>query len=611
MSVDLGNHGQLDLMHKLRQVQLRILFLIETKVSGRRTEVVRRKCGFVHGIDVDAVGTRRGLSLGWKEGVSLSLRSFSKAHIDMEVEEAAKRVRWRFTGFYGSLVEQDRKESWYLLRHLKRGNNRPWLITGDFNEILFSYEKQGGRVREKRQMTAFREVLEECEINNLGFFGQWFIWEMGRLMTNNIRERLDRGVANPKWWDLFPGFRTRKGMVDCVLKNNKGILDSMLIGFCSQDFLVKLREVGLSLSSWVAKFKKFRERQTLELNVRLSYLNACEISDEVLEEITEVKLALNLEVDKEKIFWEQRARVNWLHIGDRNTSFFHRCVSNRKKMNMIRVLLNGAGTWVMDFGKVLKFATDYFKDLFSSTEIGDCDRLFESSVPCITEDLNRDLMAEFRAEEIVVAMKPNSPLKVLGRDEFPGAFVSGRQVIDNVLVAYEILHTFKKRVVYTVVINGRHGEDFQPHKGLRQGDLLSPHLFLICAEGFSRLIALAKANGRISATNVGRSNVSVSHLFFADDSMLFREASIERASNLKNVIKEYERLSGQLVNFDKSLIYFSGNIGSNIQHQVGRILGVQISNNPERYLRLPTMIGRQKKNAFVDVKERFVKLLHN
>ncbi|XP_016676453.1 uncharacterized protein [Gossypium hirsutum] len=553
------------LKHKLRQVQPQILFLIETKVSGRRTEVVRRKCGFVHGIDVDAVGTRRGLSLGWKEGVSLSLRSFSKAHIDMEVEEAAKRVRWRFTGFYGSLVEQDRKESWDLLRHLKRGNNRPWLITGDFNEILFSYEKQGGRVKEKRQMTAFREVLEECEINNLGFFGQWFTWEMGRLMTNNIRERLDRGVANPKWWDLFPGFRTRNGMADCILGNNKGILDSMLIGFCSQVLMS-------------AKFKKFRERQTLELNVRLSYLNAYEISDEVLEEITEVKLALNLETDKEKIFREQRARVNWLHIGDRNTSFFH---------------------------------SYYFKDLFSSTEIGDCDHLFESSVSCITEDLNRDLMAEFRAEEIVVAMKPISPLKVLGRDEFPGAFVSGRQVIDNVLVAYEILHMFKKRVVYTVVINGRHGEDFQPHKGLRQGDLLSPHLFLICAEGFSRLIAFAKAEGRISATNVGRSNVSVSHLFFADDSMLFREASIEGASNLKNVIKKYERLSGQLVNFDKSLIYFSGNVGSDIQHQVGRILGVQISNNPERYLRLPTMVGRQKKDAFVDVKKRFVKLLHN
>lgn len=56
-------------------------------------------------------------------------------------------------------------------------------------------------------MIAFREALKECEINDLGFFGQWFTWERGRLVSNNIRERLDRGVANLAWWDLFPGFK--------------------------------------------------------------------------------------------------------------------------------------------------------------------------------------------------------------------------------------------------------------------------------------------------------------------------------------------------------------------------------------------------------------------
>lgn len=56
--------------------------------------------------------------------MSLSLRSFSKAHIDVEVEEEAERVKWRFMDFYGSPVEQDRRETWDLLRHLKRGNNR-------------------------------------------------------------------------------------------------------------------------------------------------------------------------------------------------------------------------------------------------------------------------------------------------------------------------------------------------------------------------------------------------------------------------------------------------------------------------------------------------------
>lgn len=55
---------------------------------------------------------------------------------------------------------------------MKRGNNKPWLITEDFNEILFSFEKQGGRIREERQMTVFREALEDSEMNDLGEVGQ-------------------------------------------------------------------------------------------------------------------------------------------------------------------------------------------------------------------------------------------------------------------------------------------------------------------------------------------------------------------------------------------------------------------------------------------------------
>lgn len=61
----------------------------------------------------------------------------------------------------------------------------------DFNEILFSFEKQGGRQREENQMIEFRCALEECNLVDLGFLGQWFTWERGRLPSNNTRERLD------------------------------------------------------------------------------------------------------------------------------------------------------------------------------------------------------------------------------------------------------------------------------------------------------------------------------------------------------------------------------------------------------------------------------------
>ncbi|KAA3487681.1 reverse transcriptase [Gossypium australe] len=97
-----------------------------------------------------------------------------------------------------------------------------------------------------------------------------------------------------------------------------------------------------------------------------------------------------------------------------------------------------------------------------------------------------------------------------------------------------------RSVTYSVVLNGRNGEEFHPQRGLRQGDPLSSYLFLICAEGFSRLIQMAKIKGKLEGTKVGRGKIVVLHLFFANDSMLFGEASIEGANNMMVVIKEYE-----------------------------------------------------------------------
>lgn len=74
------------------------------------------------------------------------------------------------------------------------------------------------------------------------------------------------------------------------------------------------------------------------LNRRLDELNCKERSEEILENIVEVKLHLNMELDKEEKYWEQRARTNWLKMGDKNTVFFHKHASQRRRINPIRGL---------------------------------------------------------------------------------------------------------------------------------------------------------------------------------------------------------------------------------------------------------------------------------
>ncbi|KAA3460773.1 reverse transcriptase [Gossypium australe] len=193
----------------------------------------------------------------------------------------------------------------------------PWLVAGDFNEIMFSFEKQGGRIREERQMEAFREVLEDYELADLGFSGQWYTWERGGLARNNIMKRLDRGVANTKWWNLFSNFEVnhlQHSFSDhCPLVCEEHIKNVWLSN--NQDVLVKFKELGRSLQGWSKREKKSRDQRAYELNGRLRELGECEISEDVLEEITGIKFELNLEADKEEIYWEQRARTNWLKMG--------------------------------------------------------------------------------------------------------------------------------------------------------------------------------------------------------------------------------------------------------------------------------------------------------
>ncbi|GMI76027.1 hypothetical protein HRI_001272000 [Hibiscus trionum] len=193
------------LRNSLRGIHPQFLLLMETKLSARRMERVRHKCGFRFGIDVAAVGSRGGLSFGWKPESNVHLRSYSKHHIDVEIHDDDNGP-WRLIGFYGNPVEQSRPESWDLLRQLATDQSLPWIVVGDFNEILYSFEKNGGRQRSTRNMALFQDTLVDCDLTDLGFKGVWYTWEHGRLATNNIRERLDRAVANPSWWERFPEY---------------------------------------------------------------------------------------------------------------------------------------------------------------------------------------------------------------------------------------------------------------------------------------------------------------------------------------------------------------------------------------------------------------------
>lgn len=129
-------------------------------------------------------------------------------------------------------------------------------------------------------------------------------------------------------------------------------------------------------------------------------------------------------------------------------------------------------------------------------------------------------------------------------------------------------------VSYSVMINGEATGNIKPSRGLRQGDPLSPFLFLICAEGFSSLIQAEEKIDRIRCITVNSLAVPISHVFFADDSVLFCWATETEAQNVKELLMKYARGSGQFVNMEKSSVYFSGGCSQTLKDQLSNVLGI-------------------------------------
>ena len=153
-------------------------------------------------------------------------------------------------------------------------------------------------------------------------------------------------------------------------------------------------------------------------------------------------------------------------------------------------------------------------------------------------------------------------------------------------------------VSYSVLINGEPKGRIVPTRGLRQGDPISPYLFLLCVEGLSAMLRKVENGGIPRGIMVCRQAPLVSHLLFVDDCIVFGKASKEEGSRLLKILEVYEKESGQKLNREKTSLFFSKNTSVEVKEEVKDMFGAQVIHQHERYLGLPTLVGRGKKKAF-------------
>ncbi|KAL6586447.1 hypothetical protein OROMI_001435 [Orobanche minor] len=145
--------------------------------------------------------------------------------------------------------------------------------------------------------------------------------------------------------------------------------------------------------------------------------------------------------------------------------------------------------------------------------------------------------------------------------------------------------------------------DFRLERGIRQGDPLSPFLFLVAAEGLNILTRMAVRDGLLAGAVIGRDKVVVSHLQYADDTLFSIEGNETNARAVRLLLMNFEAISGLSVNYDKCYVY-GLNIHNENLERVAREWGCKVGEFPFSYL--GTKVGGRINGvaAWADVVER-------
>ena len=163
---------------------------------------------------------------------------------------------------------------------------------------------------------------------------------------------------------------------------------------------------------------------------------------------------------------------------------------------------------------------------------------------------------------------------------------------------------------FSVLINGSPAGFFQSSRGLRQGDPLSPYLFVIGMEALSCLINRAVDGNYLSGIKIANErgeDLSISHFFYADDTLIFCEDDLEQLKFLSWILMWFEAMSGLKINLTKSEIIPIGPVNNLVE--LTSELGCNIGSFPTSYLGLPLGAKHKALGVWDSIEERYWKRL--
>ena len=363
---------------------------------------------------------------------------------------------------YASNNYIDRRVLWQHIHWCSQvvGEN-PWMVLGDFNTTRFVNEKAGGNMVQDTAMVEFHECLFNLELADVPFVGPIFTLMNRREGESFIARKLDRCLQNEYCLDIFPNALTEvqhPGLSDhCPLITSlnirsvpmrrkvfpfkffnfwadhpafleivKDAWESYVYGTPMYRLAQKLKRVKASLKSFNLHFFGKLHDRVVDAKEKLNQAQ-CNLlgnpTDHVLMDIEGNCLKAYRDLAyAEEGFLKQKSRVQWLNLGDQNTTFFHKAVKARNARNAIKVITSENGCRIVDPLAIKDEAVQYFKNILCAD--GYTDSLHQYGVGDLAwNPQHLDVLnAEVSQEEVRLAMFSIDDNKAPGPDGFSARF---------------------------------------------------------------------------------------------------------------------------------------------------------------------------------------------
>nr|XP_010312970.1 uncharacterized protein LOC104644590 [Solanum lycopersicum] len=520
--------------------------------------------------------------------------------IHCQVKERSKGFQFNFSVIYGFNTIEQRKSLWTDLNKMAQNVISPWLIIGDFNAVLSPQDRQAGAPVNESEIRDFADCVKTMGIHELQWKGSYYTWRNKQIGNTRVLSRIDRAFGNDEWMDKWghvileygnPGVSDHSTMQLVLHQSNQHVRASFKffnIWVEHESFL------GLVEKVW----KKEKDRDAMEkvwnklkaLQPVLKQLNRKEfkyISNQIEEarnelgdiqyqlyhqaryELVAKEKELLLKLEKWSLIEEsalrQKARAKWIKLGDANNKYFSSVIKERSQKKNIRSLMSLDGRKLSEPQEIQDEFVLFYKSLMGTAA--------EKLAAIDVQVMKRGFIPGRKigdniilAHELVKAytrknVSPRSMLKIdlqKAYDSVEWPYLE--QVMEGLGFPELFIHWVMqcvKTVNYTIVVNGQNTQRFDAAKGLRQGDPMSPFLFTIAMEYFSRLLKGLKEDTNFKY-HPKCAKLDITHLCFADDLLLFSRGDLKSIKAIQTCFSEFSQALGLQANLNKSSIYCGG-----------------------------------------------------